>query len=132
MLQIIFLSANCLDRWLNTVVLIEIFFGKYFTGTSVNIKYFFGPFSCPLRVQFYYLFCAEGKKVTEGNELPRNLKPDVVDRMEIDNVDPGKAGIADKGTNTKTSEGNQVLSNASKNSDANRPARKRITPIAIN
>lgn len=76
-----------------------------------------------------HIFCTEKKKVTEGNEHPTNIKPDVVESMEIDKIDAGKA---DRGTNTKANEGKQVLSNASKNSDANKPARKRITPIAIN
>ncbi|XP_008798986.1 chromatin assembly factor 1 subunit FAS2 homolog isoform X1 [Phoenix dactylifera] len=75
---------------------------------------------------------SEEKKITEGNGHPTSMKPNVVESMEIDNIDAGKADIAHRGTNTKANEGKQVLSNASKNSDSNKPARKRITPVAIN
>lgn len=70
------------------------------------------------------------KKAVEGNANMSSVKPEMEDNTEVDKEDIGRK--VDTETDSKAVEGTQPSSASTKNSAPNKPAKKRITPIAIN
>lgn len=77
----------------------------------------------------YHHNCVEASKASEGKADLSNVETEVTDHMEIGKKNAAKVNSE---TVTKIKEGRLPISTVTKNSDANKSTKKRITPTAIN